>query len=115
MLDRSTPACAPAFLRSSAAASMPLRSRSGQTCEEPMGDADQKLTSLRVAPRALHKQAEIASHERALLEARPETFRKPFGEPWDSDYWIKWATITEALRRLGVNPPATILDVGCGS
>jgi 2-polyprenyl-3-methyl-5-hydroxy-6-metoxy-1,4-benzoquinol methylase len=80
-----------------------------------MGDAEHKLTDLRVAPRALHKQAEIASHERALREARPESFRKPFGEPWDSDYWIKWATITDALRLLGVSPPATILDIGCGS
>jgi hypothetical protein len=48
-----------------------------------------------------HKQAEIESHERALREARPETFRKPFRKPWESD-WIKWATITAALRRLGV-------------
>ncbi len=62
-----------------------------------------------------HKLAEIESHERALREAKPETFRKPFGEPWEPDYWIKWATITHALRRLGIHPPATILDVGCGS
>jgi SAM-dependent methyltransferase len=62
-----------------------------------------------------HKRAEIESHERSLREARPETFRKPFGPPWESDYWIKWATITDALRRLGINPPAAILDVGCGS
>jgi 2-polyprenyl-3-methyl-5-hydroxy-6-metoxy-1,4-benzoquinol methylase len=62
-----------------------------------------------------HKQAEIESHQRALREARPETFRKPFGEPWAPDYWIKWATITYALRRLGVDSSAAILDVGCGS
>ena len=62
----------------------------------------------------IHKRAEIESHERALREAKPETFRKPFGEPWEPDYWVKWATITHALRRLGVHPPSTILDVGCG-
>jgi 2-polyprenyl-3-methyl-5-hydroxy-6-metoxy-1,4-benzoquinol methylase len=62
-----------------------------------------------------NKRAEIGSHERALREARPETFRKPFGEPWETDYWTKWATIAHALRQLGVQAPARILDVGCGS
>src|SRR5437762_1107513 len=100
MLDLSTPACAPDSLHSSAAASMPSLSRPAPILEEPMGDAGQKLTGLRGAPEAaLHKQAEIARHERALREAKPETFRKPFGEPWESDYWIKWATITGNFRR----------------
>jgi SAM-dependent methyltransferase len=61
-----------------------------------------------------NKRAEIESHERALREARPETFRKPFGEPWETDYWIKWATIAYALRQLGIHAPERILDVGCG-
>jgi SAM-dependent methyltransferase len=38
---------------------------------------------------------------------------KPFG--WESDHWVRWATIAEAMRRLEVRPGATVLDVGCGS
>jgi 2-polyprenyl-3-methyl-5-hydroxy-6-metoxy-1,4-benzoquinol methylase len=38
---------------------------------------------------------------------------KPFGR--ESDHWVKWATIAEAMRRLEVRPGTTVLDVGCGS
>jgi 2-polyprenyl-3-methyl-5-hydroxy-6-metoxy-1,4-benzoquinol methylase len=62
-----------------------------------------------------HKEAEIASHERSLREGLPHTFRKPFGPPWGSEYWVKWATVSEALFQLALEPGTRILDVGCGT
>jgi SAM-dependent methyltransferase len=38
---------------------------------------------------------------------------KPFG--WGSEHWVRWATIDESLRRLGVAPGTDVLDVGCGT
>src|SRR4051794_23162093 len=61
-----------------------------------------------------HKQAEIASHEAFLRQAGRHA-RKPFGSEWGSDYWVKWATIAEALGRLGLQPGNRVLDLGCGA
>jgi 2-polyprenyl-3-methyl-5-hydroxy-6-metoxy-1,4-benzoquinol methylase len=57
-----------------------------------------------------HKQAEIASRTAEFMEHEAT---KPFG--WASAHWVKWATIAEALPRLGVASGARVLDVGCGS
>jgi len=40
---------------------------------------------------------------------------KPFGPWWPASYWVKWATISEAMLRLPITPPQSILDVGCGT
>jgi SAM-dependent methyltransferase len=56
-----------------------------------------------------HKQAEIASRTPEFIAAEST---KPFG--WESYHWVRWATITEILHRLGVGPGASVLDVGCG-
>jgi SAM-dependent methyltransferase len=57
-----------------------------------------------------HKQADIASRTEEFMEREAS---KPFG--WESYHWVKWATITEAMRRLEVDQGAKVLDVGCGS
>lgn len=38
---------------------------------------------------------------------------KPFG--WDAAHFVEWATVTEMLHRLGIQPGARAIDVGCGS
>lgn len=65
--------------------------------------------------REAHKQAEIDSHEQSRRQGLPHTFRKPFGPPWGNEYWVKWATISGAFEALGLEPGATVLDVGCGT
>jgi 2-polyprenyl-3-methyl-5-hydroxy-6-metoxy-1,4-benzoquinol methylase len=57
-----------------------------------------------------HKQAEIASRTDAFMAGEAS---KPFG--WEPDHWVRWATIADALQRLGIQAGATVLDVGCGS
>ncbi len=56
-----------------------------------------------------HKRAEIESRDRDFMAGEAS---KPFG--WESYHWVKWATIAEALRRLGMPQGAAVLDVGCG-
>lgn len=62
-----------------------------------------------------HKLAEIETRDRILREGRPEFFKKPFGQAWESAYWTKWATIDWAFERLGVREGAEVLDVGSGT
>jgi SAM-dependent methyltransferase len=57
-----------------------------------------------------HKQAEIASRTPEFMAAEAS---KPFG--WDAAHFVEWATVTEILHRLGVQPGASAIDVGCGS
>jgi GT2 family glycosyltransferase/SAM-dependent methyltransferase len=58
-----------------------------------------------------HKQAELSRDEAALdLEEG-----KPFGPEWESDWWSKWVTIREILRRLELPVGASLLHVGCGA
>jgi 2-polyprenyl-3-methyl-5-hydroxy-6-metoxy-1,4-benzoquinol methylase len=57
-----------------------------------------------------HKQAEIASRTPAFMAHEAS---KPFG--WDAAHFVEWATVTEILHRLGVQPGASAIDVGCGS
>src|SRR4051812_8855757 len=56
-----------------------------------------------------HKQAEIASRTPDFMAAEAA---KPFG--WDAAHFVEWATVTEILRRLGIEPGASAIDVGCG-
>ena len=56
-----------------------------------------------------HKHAEIASRTAEFMAAEST---KPFG--WESYHWVRWATISEVLRRLGIAPGAHALDLGCG-
>jgi SAM-dependent methyltransferase len=64
----------------------------------------------------------METHKRAEVESRtPEVMareaRKPFGwsHGWGAECWLQWAAVTEMLHRLGISPPATVLDVGCGT
>lgn len=57
-----------------------------------------------------HKQAEIESRTPEFMAGEAT---KPFG--WASDHWIRWATVTEAIHRLGIRSGAAALDVGAGS
>jgi 2-polyprenyl-3-methyl-5-hydroxy-6-metoxy-1,4-benzoquinol methylase len=57
-----------------------------------------------------HKQAEIDSRTADFMAAQST---KPFG--WEPYHWVRWATIADALQRLGVQRGARVLDVGCGS
>jgi 2-polyprenyl-3-methyl-5-hydroxy-6-metoxy-1,4-benzoquinol methylase len=72
-----------------------------------------------VALRATHsernKVAEIATSQASLDRGMPHSFRKPFGAPWGTEPWLKWATIADVLDRLEVREGQTILDLGCGS
>jgi 2-polyprenyl-3-methyl-5-hydroxy-6-metoxy-1,4-benzoquinol methylase len=77
--------------------------------------APSPMSHARVEMLEHHKQAEIESHARSLREGLPHTFRKPFGPPWGNEYWVKWATVSEALPSLGLDPGAAVLDVGCGT
>ena len=56
-----------------------------------------------------HKRAEVESRDAPFMAAEAS---KPFG--WESYHWVKWATIAEALARLGVARGASVLDLGCG-
>src|SRR3954454_16670987 len=55
-----------------------------------------------------HKQAEIASRTPEFMAGEAS---KPFG--WPADLWGHWATVTEAMARLGGPADATSLDEGC--
>jgi SAM-dependent methyltransferase len=58
-----------------------------------------------------HKQAELESYSGPF---EPSVYRKPFGEPWKPDYFVKWATIWHAFRSLGIEPETEVLDLGAG-
>jgi SAM-dependent methyltransferase len=60
-----------------------------------------------------NKLAEIEHAERALEEG--SILGKPFRGEWGNDYWVKWSAITEALRRLQIEPGSSVLDIGCGT
>ncbi len=60
-------------------------------------------------PRDPHKRAEIESRTPEFMAAEAT---KPFG--WESHHWVRWATIAEVLRRLGIPRGARVLDIGCG-
>jgi SAM-dependent methyltransferase len=60
-------------------------------------------------------QSEIRDAQAALEAGYASTFVKPFGPDWGSAYWTKWAAISEILCRLSIRPPASVLDVGCGT
>jgi SAM-dependent methyltransferase len=62
-----------------------------------------------VAAAEAHKQAEVDSRTPAFIAAEST---KPFG--WKSYLWVRWATVAEALRRLGIPRGASVLDLGCG-
>jgi SAM-dependent methyltransferase len=62
---------------------------------------------------APNKLSEIAHARQALEDG--SLLGKPFRGEWGNDYWIKWSTITEAFRRLGIREGTSILDVGCGT
>jgi len=61
-----------------------------------------------------HKRAEVESRtpERMAAEAY-----KPFGwsHGWGAECFLQWAAVTEMLHRLGIAPPAEVLDLGCGT
>lgn len=57
-----------------------------------------------------HKAAEITSRTPEFM-ARERS--KPFG--WDAAHFVEWATVAEMLHRLGIQPGARAIDVGCGS
>jgi SAM-dependent methyltransferase len=57
-----------------------------------------------------HKAAEITSR---TPEFMAQERSKPFG--WDAAHFVEWATVTEMLHRLGIQPGARVIDVGCGS
>jgi SAM-dependent methyltransferase len=60
-----------------------------------------------------NKLSEIAHAQRGLEDG--SLVGKPFRGEWGNDYWVKWSTITEAFRRLGLREGSSILDVGCGT
>lgn len=62
---------------------------------------------------APNKKSEIEHAQRSLEDG--SLLGKPFRGDWGNDYWVKWSTITEALRRLGVCEGTEVLDVGCGT
>lgn len=61
-----------------------------------------------------NKRAEVETAEESAREGNPDSFRKPFGPRWGTEYWLKWATISHMFERLGIEPGSEILDVGCG-
>src|SRR5438046_1681826 len=72
------------------------------------------MVESRNLPTEPNKRAEIQTAVDALHSGEPYLFRKPFGEPWGTEPWLKWATITYAFNCLGVAGDAQILDLGCG-
>jgi SAM-dependent methyltransferase len=72
-----------------------------------------------VASRPAHsernKVAEVETAQTSLDRGLAHSFRKPFGAPWGTEPWLKWATIADVLGRLQVDEGQTILDLGCGS
>lgn len=72
-----------------------------------------------VAPEPAHsepnKVAEVETTQATLDRGLAHSFRKPFGVPWGTEPWLKWATIVDIFGRLQVGEGQTILDVGCGS
>jgi 2-polyprenyl-3-methyl-5-hydroxy-6-metoxy-1,4-benzoquinol methylase len=61
-----------------------------------------------------NKRAEVETAEQSAREGKPDSFRKPFGPRWGTEYWLKWATIGHMLYSLGIEQGSEILDVGCG-
>ena len=61
-----------------------------------------------------HKHAEVASRTPEMMAREA---RKPFGwsHGWGAECWLQWAAVTEMLHRLEIAPPASVLDLGCGT
>ena len=62
-----------------------------------------------------NKLREVEWAARWIEEGGHEDPWKPFGLSWGSHYWTKWATIAAAFGALGLEPPASVIDVGCGT
>jgi SAM-dependent methyltransferase len=70
-----------------------------------------------VSREAQYSQAMVDPHKLAEVTVRDDEFMayeatKPFG--WEPYNWVRWATIAAAFDRLGIEPGAELLDVGCG-
>lgn len=62
-----------------------------------------------------NKLAEISTAEESYNAGGAWLDHKPFPPVWGSSHFTKWSTISDALTRLGVEPGASVLDVGCGT
>jgi 2-polyprenyl-3-methyl-5-hydroxy-6-metoxy-1,4-benzoquinol methylase len=68
----------------------------------------------------VYRDGVLEAHKRAEIDSRQgpatrEALHKPFGEPWQPDYFIKWATIWHTFQDLGIAPGSSVLDVGAGT
>lgn len=62
-----------------------------------------------------NKLDEIANAERSLQAFRNGRPVKPFALTFGQQWWGKWETVHAAFERLGLEPGASVLDVGCGT
>ena len=60
-------------------------------------------------------EAEIRSAEEALAGDISGFLTRPFHRDWGVEPWLKWATISSAISRIGIASGSSVLDVGCGT